>query len=207
MCKINISLEKKRKKIYNNYKIIEGKDLMKKINDNKGITLVSLVITIIVILIITTISLKIGTKSLDEANIQNMKTGMLLIEAKTKEYVEDANFELGVNRDRIEQAKNKLNDIVKGTKVLSSDPISGDLVNIGISRVDIDAGKVYKLSTQDLVDMEIKGVNSNEKYGWYIVVFDIENCLCKIYNTSGAKIDDGTIVYSLDDIKSAEEGL
>ena len=121
--------------------------------------------------------------------------------------MEDANFELGVNRDRTEQAKNKLNDVVKGTKVLSSDPIIGDLVNIGISRVDIDAGKVYKLSTQDLVDMEIKGVKSNEKYGWYIVVFDIENCLCKIYNTSGVKIEDGTIAYSLDDIKSAEEGL
>ena len=56
---------------------------MKKIKDNKGITLVSLVITIIVILILTTIILQIGTKSLDEANLQNMKTGMLLIEAKT----------------------------------------------------------------------------------------------------------------------------
>ena len=180
---------------------------MKKINNEKGISLVSLVITIIVILILTGITLKIGTKELDEANVQNLKTGMLLIEAKTKEYVEDANFELGVKGDRIEQAKIKLGEITKGTKILASDVISSELVGIGISQIDINDGRVYKLSTQDLVDMGIKGVNSDEKEGWYIVVYDIQNSNCKIYNTSGIKLEDGTIVYSLDDIKSAEEGL
>ena len=180
---------------------------MKKINNEKGITIVSLIITIIVILIITGITIKIGTSGLDKANIQNIKTNMLLIEAKTKEYVEDANFELGVNKDRIAQAISKLEESVKGTKVLNSDSNVSDLINIGIAQVDIDDGRVYKLSTQDLVDMGIKGVNSDEKEGLYIVVYDIQNSNCKIYNTSGIKLEDGTIVYSLDDIKSEEEGL
>ncbi len=172
-----------------------------KIENNKGITLVTLAITIIVLLIMAGITIKIGTKGMDEARVQNVKTNMLLIEAKTKEYVEDANFELGVNKDRIEQAKIKLEENVKGTKVLATDEIYTELINIGITKEDINAGKVYKLETQNLIDMGIKGVDSNKKDGYYIVIYNIEKSSAEIYLTTGIKLENNELAYSLNEIR------
>ena len=72
---------------------------MNKLKNNKGITLMTLVITIIVLLIIVSITVNYGIDSISKAQIQNMQTNMLLIEAKAKKYVENANFQLGVKPD------------------------------------------------------------------------------------------------------------
>ena len=68
---------------------------MKK-EENRGITLMALVITIGVLIILASITIKYGGESIKQAKIQNMKTNMLLIEAKTKEFVENANYDLGI---------------------------------------------------------------------------------------------------------------
>ncbi|MBP3800811.1 MAG: hypothetical protein J6I85_02095 [Clostridia bacterium] len=68
-----------------------------KFND-KGITLASLVITIIVLLIIASIAIYYGTEAIKKANVENIRTNMLLINSKAKEYCEEANFRLGTGK-------------------------------------------------------------------------------------------------------------
>ena len=58
----------------------------------------------------------------------------------------------------------------------------------------------YKLSTQNLMDMGLKNVKSDEKDGYYIVKYDLKNSTIEIYNTEGFE-DEGNVVYSLTDIK------
>ena len=58
----------------------------------------------------------------------------------------------------------------------------------------------YKLSTQNLMDMGLKNVKSDEKDGYYIVKYDLKNSTIEIYNTEGFD-DEGNVAYSLTDIK------
>ena len=68
----------------------------------------------------------------------------------------------------------------KGTKVTTSSSISTELNIMGITSEEISNGNVYQISTTDLEKMGIKGVESSEKKGWYIVVYDITNSNVKI---------------------------
>lgn len=174
-----------------------------------GITLTTLVITIIVLLILASITIKYGVDSINEAKVQNMKTNMLLIEAKTQEFVENANYDLGIKpEEATDEMKQKSNEELegagKGTKVLPSDGITATLINIGISSDDINNGNVYKLSTSDLKSMGINGVDSNDEDGWYVVVYDVENSKVKVYNTDGISDDSKQVKYCLDDIRDDE---
>ena len=76
---------------------------------NEGITMLVLVITVILLLILSGISINTGNNIIKRANLENLKTNMLLIEVKGKEYVENGNFNLGTSFDKLtdENEKNK----------------------------------------------------------------------------------------------------
>ena len=167
--------------------------------NNKGITLVALVITVIVLLIIASIVVYTGTDAIKNANLQSIKTNMLLIEAKGREYVENANHELGVNPEAAtEEMKNKSASMLVGTKIENTDSL--------VSKFNIDSKySVYKLSEEDLNNMGIKDVSSNDEDGWYIIAYDVTEAEVKIYNTEGITVADGTTKYCLDDIRELTE--
>ncbi len=170
--------------------------------DNKGITLIALVITIIVLLILAGITINTGMESIKKANLEGLKTNMLLIETKAKEYVENASFKLGVNPNTdtmYEKAKENLVGDDKGAVVNSDDEIVSDLLNMGITQEDINRGKVYKLTTQNLEKMGINNVQSNNDEGWYVIVYNIEDTSAEIYYTNGYQGK-----YSLTDIEKIE---
>ena len=52
--------------------------------DTKGITLIAFVITIIILVIITGVSLNVGSELFSNANLKNLDTNMLLIQARVK---------------------------------------------------------------------------------------------------------------------------
>ena len=62
----------------------------------KGITLIALTITIIVMIIIASITIYAGIDLIQQAKLQDLVTNMLLIQAKAKEYVEEVSFKIGV---------------------------------------------------------------------------------------------------------------
>ena len=78
---------------------------------DKGITIISLTITIIVITIIAGITIHIGSSMIKKANLEELKTNMLLIQAKAKQYVEEANFKLGprISEANEEDRANRIN--------------------------------------------------------------------------------------------------
>lgn len=176
------------------------------LKNNKGITLATLVITITVMIILAFIIVNVGTESINEARLQNMKTNMLLIEAKVKENVENANYELGIKpEEATEEMKAKATSMLegegKGTKITASDSIYDILTTIGVDQQAINDGTVYKLSTDDLTKMGINGVTSDDEEGWYIVAYNIKNNSVKIYNSEGIKTEDKIIKFGLDDIR------
>ena len=52
--------------------------------EQKGITLIAITLTVIVMLIIASITVYYGTDLIQNAKLQDLKTNMLLIQAKTK---------------------------------------------------------------------------------------------------------------------------
>lgn len=160
-----------------------------KVKNNKGITLIALTITIIILLILESITIYSGKESIKKAQLESLKTNMLLIKAKAKEYVEQASFKNGVNKSEIsEEAKNEL----KGKEANASD--------YSKQNITINGGEIlYKLTSDNLKEMGLKDVKlgSNEEY---LVKYNIKDVTVEVYNTSGYE-NNGTTVYSLSELE------
>lgn len=160
-----------------------------KVKKNKGITLIALTITIIILLILASITIYSGKESIKKAQLESLKTNMLLIKAKAKEYVEQASFKNGVNKSEIsEEAKNEL----KGKEANASD--------YSKQNITINGGEIlYKLTSDNLKEMGLKDVKlgSNEEY---LVKYNIKDVTVEVYNTSGYE-NNGTTVYSLSELE------
>lgn len=160
-----------------------------KVKNNKGLTLIALTITIIILLILASITIYSGKESIKKAQLESLKTNMLLIKAKAKEYVEQASFKNGVNKSEIsEEAKNEL----KGKEANASD--------YSKQNITINGGEIlYKLTSDNLKEMGLKDVKlgSNEEY---LVKYNIKDVTVEVYNTSGYE-NNGTTVYSLSELE------
>lgn len=150
--------------------------------NNKGITLIALVVTIIILLILAGVTLNYGTESIKNAKLETLKTNMMLIKAKAMEYVEQANFKAGTSNEVTDTVKEEL----KGTEIEDTFDyitlgekqylynVNGILDEIGLKDVQIDSSKQEK----------------------YLVVYDVKNATAEIYNTIGAEIE-GNVVHDL----------
>ena len=165
---------------------------------NRGITMVALVITIVVLLIIAGISIGAGNNAIKNSKLENLKTNMLLIEAKAKEQIENAKFRLGTNTAKGEFIGDEIVDgiIFNNNAQITKEKIQEDNTNNIY---------YYKLSTQNLTDMGLKNVKSDEKNGYFIVKYNLKDkdSTIEIYNTKGFD-DEGNISYSLTDIKQVK---
>lgn len=166
-----------------------------KIKNNEGITLMALTITIIVMIIIAGIAVYSGTEQITVAKIQNLRTNMLLIQAKTKEYVEEVSFKMGPSPD--ETKRSTVQEEVYETKgkltKLSNAPteVQSSATSIGLSNFD----NCYYVGKDALNNMGLQQVKE-ETGNYYIVKFDETNVKAEIYNTKGLQGK-----YSLTDIE------
>ena len=174
--------------------------------ENKGITLVALVITIVVLLILAGISIGKGSNIIKSSQLENLKTNMLLIKVKAKEYVENANFQLGTN---FERATDKDTRILNAKSELQGEEITDSSIfndGINISQENLTKDNLnyiyyYKLNTNNLADMGLSKVESDEKNGWYIIKYNIKNLEIEIYNTLGFG-NNGSKYYSLTELQN-----
>lgn len=171
--------------------------------EDRGITITTLVITIIVLLIIAGISAGTGNKVIKSSELENVKTNMLLIKAKGKEYVENANFKLGTNFENSPDKENRITTAkaeLKGEEITDASTINQ---NMGITQemISRDYTYYYKLSNDDLTDMGLSNVKSDEKNGWYIIKYDLENVEVEVYNTLGYERD-GNKYFSLTELQN-----
>lgn len=173
------------------------------LNNNKGVTIVSLVITIIVLLILSSIAINSGTESIDKANLESLKTNMLLIKAKAKEYVENASFKNGTAENNDDVAKKEL----KGKEVTDINEYSEQL-KIELKKELGDKKFLYNLCRNEnneitdsiLTQMGLKDISVSDAEQ-YLVLYDIENVEVEVYNTKGYT-KDGTTYYSLSEIEN-----
>lgn len=148
---------------------------------NKGVTLISLMIAIVVIIIIAGISIYSGGNLLRQANLEKLKTNMLLIQARAKGYAEEVNFKMGKEGDQ-EKKKNAQLEIyeTKGKlKKASEEPNLNVPIDSGI-----DVNKCYLVTREALQVMGLETIETGED-GEYLIQFDEDNITAEIYNTNG----------------------
>ena len=104
-------------------------------NNNKGITLVALVIMAVLIIIIATVTVRISKELIETANFENVKTNLLLIQSKCKILAEKRAI------GEIEE------DGLIGTKQYYGDYIDW-----------------YVLSREDLESIGIKEISNSDEY-------------------------------------------
>lgn len=143
------------------------------LKNNKGITLLALTITVIVMLIIASITIYGGSKVIKQAQKEDVKTNMLLLQAEMKNYVEQARYE----NKKIE---NFLSDgITIGEKTLK------------ISQADeIQGVQFYKILTP-LSEFNLEQLDEE----LYLISIDIDKVNVNVYFVPG--ISDGENTYHI----------
>ena len=151
-----------------------------KIRNSEGITLVALVVTIVVTLIIASITIYNGAAIIKEARVEDIKTNMLLIQAKAKIKLEDNVFK-GTTTDYI------------GTKVTDSSMLE---------KISLEAGQeenCYYLTEEDLKNMNLESLKVPEGE-YYIVYYDAENVEVDVFYTAGVMDAEGNLYYKLSEM-------
>lgn len=162
-----------------------------KIRKENAITLISLAITVIVILIISSVATYSGKEIIRKGKLEELRTNMLLIQAKAKEYVEDANFKMGLAPDETRKEKVRKSVYEDGAK----------LEKVNAQEYGIDNSSVcYKVTkeTLNIWGLDKIELKDNEDY---LIAFDDENATVEIYNTKGFVDDNGDTRNSLTDIE------
>ena len=160
---------------------------------NKGITLVALTITIIILLIIAGISISAGGNMIKKANLEGLKTNMLLIKAKAKQYVEEANFKIGKSTEDASKISEVRNEIyVEKAKL---DVATNEVKN----KINVTGDNLYVLTTNTYSEWGLSKIELENEEA-YVVGFDENNLTVEVYNTLGYNGK-----YSLTDIDQIEE--
>ena len=164
---------------------------MKKEERNKGVTLATLVITIVVLLIIAGISISAGTNTIKRAKLEEIRTNMLLIQAKAKEYVEETNFRLGKSPDENKKIQVRKEVYETDAKLEPANGISAPS--------QIPVSDCYKVTKEAMKQWGLDKIKT-EANEYYLIKFDDTNATVEIYNTLGYNGK-----YSLTEIDKIEE--
>lgn len=131
-----------------------------KVKENKGITLIALVITIIVLLILAGIS--IGEVSKKKGSINESKNQIALSEL-TK--IQQAVMETYIKYKQLGNA-----NVLKGTPITSYDEVEGAFNQLeskytydGTEETDISK-YYYKLQKANLIEMGLSNINNDDEY-------------------------------------------
>ena len=147
----------------------------------KGITLIALTITIVVMMIIAGITTYFGNDLIREVNLQDLRTNMLLIQAKAKECVEEVRFQTANVTD--ESVKNQIKaENYKGNPITDNEEVKN--LAEGTGQITGEIGEYYYLTEQNLKDMGIENLSADE-YGYFIVRYNITDIKVEVINTKG----------------------
>lgn len=149
-----------------------------KLNNNKGVTLIALTITIIVMLIIAGITIYGGSKLIQNAQVEDVKTNMLLVQAEVKNYVEQAKFERKTIEDMVNEGIT----------------VNGVNFKIKDSR-EIQGETFYKIATP-MSELKL----GNLKADHYLVLIKIDDVDVDVYFEPGVSDGSGTTYHLLSEM-------
>lgn len=143
------------------------KNYIKHIDNKNGVTLVTLVITIIVLLIIASISIYIGTDIIKKASLQNINTNMMLIQAKAKTIYEQERFNHTANYKGTKLTEvtgnSAVEELISKNILEEADKFyllnQNDLNEMGLEKINIDKGYAVNYETEEII--YIKGFEAN----------------------------------------------
>lgn len=145
-------------------------------NNNKGITIMALVITIIVMLIIFSISIYEGSKLIGRSKLQTLETNMLTIQAKVKAYSEEIEAKIWTENESVKNEKREQEYAIK--KITLTDQVSDNAINDSksVNKGDIGGAIVeygyetYIITGEALTNMGLDEIKDEE----YIALFEFE---------------------------------
>ncbi len=163
-------------------------------NKNKGITLITLTITVVVLIILAGIAISSGGNVIRKAKLEELKTNMLLIQAKAKSYVEEATFKMGINpnEEKKIEVRQEIYESETGAQLEKAETIPTEFA------IE-DSTTCYWLTpaTQEKWGLNKIEIEENEKY---LIQFDETNLAVEVYNTKGYEGK-----YSLKEIDNIQE--
>ena len=153
-----------------------------KMRKQNGVAIPVLIIGIVIIIAIASIIVHYVEDMVEENKLQDLRTNMLLIQAETKNDLEEVCFQTAnldskkeedlatINKIKNENLKGKL---VQGSEIENSIP----------QEINIDENSYY-LDENNLSEIGVKDLDSNE-YGYFIVKYDFSNITVEVMNTKG----------------------
>lgn len=148
-------------------------------NRTEGITLISLVITIVVLLILAGIGIYGSRDTIKKAKLAELKTNMLLIQAKAKENVEDATFRMGIDPNEEKKATVRQEVYIEKAKLKKATD-SEIPSSFGIT----DTTTCYWLTTEAQIAWGLNKMEL-EEHEKYLIQFNETDITVEVYNTKG----------------------
>ena len=163
------------------------------IKQEKGITLTALVVTIIVLSIIAGIGINYGRDTIQKAHLEELETNMLLIKAKAKGLVEEANTKIGL--PSASDYAEKQNSVRQELYINTAGMVKVDTAPSGIPQAD----NLYEVTKNTLSYWGLDDINLEENEKYIVELDDVNTEVEEVYNTIGY---DGK--YSLTNIEKIE---
>ncbi len=154
--------------------------------NNKGITMVTLVITIVIMLILAGVTITGAYSLIKKAQLENLKTNMLLIQAKTKTAMEEYNF----SKDESKLIGSQIQEI-------DTDKIA-KLQKAGENY----SNDWYCLNQEELNNMNLSDVKLPENE-YFFVKYNKEDLTVEILYTQGFE-ENNKIKYTLTQLQNME---
>lgn len=142
---------------------------MLNLKQNKGITLVALTVMIIVISILAGISITQGTGLIEKTKLENYKTNMITIKAKSKVYAEEISAEIWDVSDKESKRAELYLEKYKMEK-MSDD---ADIVSKVNENINSGNGcECYKITKEALKQMGLEDISNDASDGDYVVIYN-----------------------------------
>lgn len=167
----------------------------------QGLTAISLIITIIVVLILVAISIRYGKEIITKTKLQELKTNMLFMQATAMKSLENVKFDGNVNQLlgtplKLDTENSKTEDEKKEIREKAKDSAE-EYINMTGKYQNIDEflDNCYYLTDQDLTDMGLKQeIGKN-----FLLIYNISEIKVEVIYVEGFKQND-TLYHSLEKI-------
>ena len=138
------------------------------LKNKKGITIIALVITVIIMLILVGVTIKVGTNSIDEAEKEDIITNMISIKTRAKIVKDQYNFK----------------DIQSLVGTNLSEPGNYNIEIIKNNIPDENETNCYIWTQEDLNNQGLTSIKSNE-LNFYVVYYGDDNNGIEVYYSKG----------------------
>ena len=147
------------------------------LKNEKGITLIALLLTVIVMVILIGVGMHFGREAIDKATLEDIKTDMISIKTRAKIIVEQYNFK----------------DI---EELVGSEITASQIEELGLSEEESE--NILKWSSEDLESQNLTSIDGDK----YVVYYNLENPNnCEVYYLEGYEIGENQKKYSLTELQ------